>query len=97
MSERRTATGVLREEHQLILKVLAVLQQVVEGGQSGDWDVDAMEECVALIQRETRRLIRQQYNWFRLNDARIQWLDVAVPPYPYALELICERFEINDA
>jgi len=49
MSERRTATGVLREEHQLILKVLDVLQRVVEKGQSGEWDVDAMEECVAFF------------------------------------------------
>jgi hemerythrin-like domain-containing protein len=49
MSERRTATGMLREEHQLILKVLDVLQQVVENGQSGEWDVDAMGECVAFF------------------------------------------------
>ncbi len=49
MSERRTATGMLREEHQLILKVLDVLQQVLEKGQSGEWDCDAMEECVAFF------------------------------------------------
>jgi hemerythrin-like domain-containing protein len=49
MSERRTATGMLREEHQLIVKVLDVLEQVVEKGQSGEWDVDAMEECVAFF------------------------------------------------
>jgi tRNA dimethylallyltransferase len=57
----------------------------------------SLEECVALIRRETRRFIRQQYNWFRLNDVRIHWLDVAVSPYPAALEQICERFGINDA
>lgn len=57
----------------------------------------SLEECVALIKRETRRFIRQQYNWFRLNDARIHWLDVAVSPYPAALEWIGERLEINDA
>jgi hemerythrin-like domain-containing protein len=49
MSETRTPTGVLREEHQLILKVLGVLERVLEKGGSGDWDVDAMEECVAFF------------------------------------------------
>jgi tRNA dimethylallyltransferase len=56
----------------------------------------SLDESVALIKRETRRFIRQQYNWFRLNDARIHWLDVALPPYPAALEKIGERLEIDD-
>ncbi len=34
------------------------------------------EEAVALIKRETRRFVRQQYNWFRLNDEKIYWVDV---------------------
>jgi hemerythrin-like domain-containing protein len=49
MAEPRTPTGVLREEHQLILRVLDVLQKIVENGGAGDWDVDAMEECVAFF------------------------------------------------
>jgi hemerythrin-like domain-containing protein len=49
MSDSRTPTGVLREEHQLILKVLDVLEQVLGKGSAGDWDVDAMEECVAFF------------------------------------------------
>ncbi len=46
MSESRTPTGVLREEHQQILRMLDVLQAIVENGEQGKWDVDAMEECV---------------------------------------------------
>jgi len=49
MSEPRTPTRVLREEHQLILKVLDILQQIVEAGEGGEWDFDAMEECVAFF------------------------------------------------
>jgi hemerythrin-like domain-containing protein len=37
---------MLREEHQLILRVLDVLQALVEKGDTGDWDLDAMQECV---------------------------------------------------
>ena len=35
-----------------------------------------LDEVVAEIKRATRRFIRQQYNWFRLNDPAIRWLDV---------------------
>lgn len=35
----------------------------------------SLEEAVALIKRHTRRFVRQQYNWFRLNDPRILWVD----------------------
>jgi tRNA dimethylallyltransferase len=35
----------------------------------------SLEEAVALIKKETRRFVRQQYNWFRLDDARIQWFE----------------------
>jgi hypothetical protein len=31
---------------------------------------------VALIKKETRRFVRQQYNWFRLDDPRIIWFEV---------------------
>lgn len=37
----------------------------------------SLEEAVALIKRHTRRFVRQQYNWFRLADERIRWLDAA--------------------
>ena len=35
-----------------------------------------LEEVVAEIKRATRRFIRHQYNWFRLNDPAIRWFDV---------------------
>ena len=37
----------------------------------------ALEEVVAEIKRATRRFIRHQYNWFRLDDPAIRWFDVA--------------------
>ena len=36
----------------------------------------SLEEAVALVKRQTRRFVRQQYNWFRLSDPTICWLDV---------------------
>jgi tRNA dimethylallyltransferase len=36
-----------------------------------------LEDAVALIKKETRRFVRQQYNWFRLDDERIHWFDVS--------------------
>jgi tRNA dimethylallyltransferase len=35
-----------------------------------------LEEAVSLIKKETRRYIRQQYNWFRLTDQRIYWFNI---------------------
>ena len=35
-----------------------------------------LEEVVVEIKRATRRFIRHQYNWFRLNDPTIRWFDV---------------------
>jgi len=32
--------------------------------------------AIERIKVETHRLVRQQYNWFRLNDERIHWLDI---------------------
>lgn len=45
----------------------------------------SLEESVALIKKETRRFVRQQYNWFRLSDPQILWLDAGGDPYPAAL------------
>jgi tRNA dimethylallyltransferase len=35
----------------------------------------ALDEALSRIRRATRRLIRHQYNWFRLTDPRIRWFD----------------------
>ena len=39
----------------------------------GELSYDA---AVAAIKQQTRRLVRQQYAWFRLNDPRIAWFDL---------------------
>ncbi|MCB0162905.1 MAG: tRNA (adenosine(37)-N6)-dimethylallyltransferase MiaA [Anaerolineae bacterium] len=36
----------------------------------------SLDEAVALIKKETRRFVRQQFNWFRLDDERIHWFEV---------------------
>jgi tRNA dimethylallyltransferase len=35
-----------------------------------------LAQAVERIKVETHRLVRQQYNWFRLKDERIHWLDI---------------------
>lgn len=37
----------------------------------------SLDDCVALIKKETRRFIRHQYNWFRLGDPSIHWFDAS--------------------
>jgi tRNA dimethylallyltransferase len=39
-----------------------------------------LDEAAALVKKGTRRFVQQQYNWFRLNDPRIRWIDPAEPP-----------------
>jgi tRNA A37 N6-isopentenylltransferase MiaA len=36
-----------------------------------------MDEAIRLIKKETRRFIRQQYNWFRLDDPSVHWFDAS--------------------
>jgi tRNA dimethylallyltransferase len=48
----------------------------------------SLEEAVARIKTETHRLARMQYTWFRQDDRRIHWLDMAEDPYPEALRLV---------
>ncbi|UCF18395.1 MAG: hemerythrin domain-containing protein [Gemmatimonadota bacterium] len=49
MPERTTPTGMLRDEHQLILKVLDVLERLVEKGDKGEWNLEALKECVTFF------------------------------------------------
>ena len=48
----------------------------------------SLEEAVELVKRHTRRFVRQQYNWFRLNDPDIHWLDAEDDPTQAAIELV---------
>ena len=47
-----------------------------------------LDEAVRLIKKETRRFIRQQYNWFRLDDPNIHWFDVSGDYYDALRELV---------
>ncbi len=50
----------------------------------------SLDEAVRLIKKETRRFIRQQYNWFRLDDPTIRWFDVSGEFYDTLRKLIDE-------
>lgn len=43
-----------------------------------------LEEAVERIRFRTHRYARQQYNWFKLGDERIRWLDAPVGDAEYA-------------
>ena len=43
-----------------------------------------LDEAVQRIKYRTHRYARQQYNWFRLGDERIRWLDAPVGDAVYA-------------
>ena len=38
----------------------------------------SLEEAIARIKQGTRRFVQQQYNWFRLTDPAIRWVDPGV-------------------
>ena len=48
-----------------------------------DWEM-ALDETVQRIKYRTHRYVRQQYNWFRLGDERIRWLDAPIGDAEYA-------------
>jgi tRNA dimethylallyltransferase len=50
------------------------------------------EEAAALIKRETRRFVRQQYTWFRLDDPQIHWFDAASSQCHVAVETAVRAF-----
>lgn len=59
-----------------------------------------LAEAVALIKKETRRFVRQQYNWFRLADPRIHWFELAaeaVEPAEPIRQLIMTRLYHQEA
>lgn len=58
--------------------------------------VASLDACVVTIKQATHRFIRQQYNWFRLDDPRIHWIDVSQSsPGLRALALVKERFGVS--
>jgi tRNA dimethylallyltransferase len=55
-------------------------------------DEVTLEEAVALIKRETRRFVRQQYTWFRLDNPAICWFDANAPDYAKRVEGTVKEF-----
>ncbi len=49
-----------------------------------------LPQAIEQIKSESHRYVRQQYNWFRLNDKRIQWFDVKADPALDVTEMIVE-------
>lgn len=48
----------------------------------------ALEDAIARIKRGTRRFVQQQYNWFRLHDPAIHWVDVSATSPDEILALV---------
>jgi tRNA dimethylallyltransferase len=51
-----------------------------------------LDAAVQLIKKETRRFIRQQYTWFRLDDPAISWVDVSGACGFEAVSHLVDRF-----
>ena len=51
-----------------------------------------LDEAVRLIKKETRRFVRQQYTWFRLDDPAIHWFDASQPDFYQALCQVVTTF-----
>lgn len=47
-----------------------------------------LAEAVRMIKSETRRFVRQQYKWFRLDDETIKWIEVDGDPYARARAMV---------
>jgi tRNA dimethylallyltransferase len=56
----------------------------------------SLDEAVLLIKKETRRFIRQQYNWFRLDDPATRWFDVSGEFYDELHDLVIEFLAKGD-
>ena len=55
-----------------------------------------IEEAVQRIKYRTHRYARQQYNWFRLDDERIRWMDAPVGDVEYAGLLVSIQTWLDD-
>lgn len=47
-----------------------------------------LAEAVRMIKSETRRFVRQQYKWFRLDEETINWIEVDGDPYAEARAVV---------
>jgi tRNA dimethylallyltransferase len=51
-----------------------------------------LDAAVERIKFETHRFARQQYNWFRLDDRSINWIDVIEPRWQQQVSELAERW-----
>ncbi len=80
--DRMMAEGLLDEVRKLVAQGYNLTLPAMSGlgyRQLGQYLTGhiSLEEAVRMIKKETRRFIRQQYNWFRLDDPAIHWVDVS--------------------
>tara|TARA_B100000676_G_scaffold224544_1_gene221950 strand:- start:94 stop:1011 length:918 start_codon:yes stop_codon:yes gene_type:complete len=52
----------------------------------------SVEECKLAICSRTHKLIRSQYNWFKLKDSRIKWFDIGVLSEEYIVNEIISLY-----
>ena len=52
----------------------------------------SLGEAIQLIKRHTRRFVRHQYNWFRLDGENIRWFDVLGDSYGGIRGLVVSLF-----
>jgi tRNA dimethylallyltransferase len=98
--DRMLAVGLVAEVQSLVARGYDYALPSMSGlgyRQIGDYlrGEISLDEAVRLIKRETRRFVRQQYNWFRLDDGRIHWFDVEVTS-PEEIEMAVQEFVERD-
>jgi tRNA dimethylallyltransferase len=80
--ERMLDEGLLAEVRKLVARGYSLDLPAMSGlgyrqiGQHLAGEI-SLEEAIRLIKKETRRLVRRQSNWFRLDDPAIHWFDVS--------------------
>ena len=91
--DRMMAEGLLAEVQGLVTSGYGLDLPAMSGlgyrqiGQHLDGHI-TLDQAVSLIKKETRRFIRQQYNWFHPNDPAIHWLDTSADPPEAASQLV---------
>jgi tRNA dimethylallyltransferase len=54
-------------------------------------------EMTDRIKAETHRLVRHQYNWFRLNDRRVHWFNIGTDYLGEVIQLITEFLKVTNS
>jgi tRNA dimethylallyltransferase len=55
----------------------------------------SLDEAIHAVKKETRRFVRQQYNWFRLDDPSITWFDLESTPIGAILAVVGNWLSID--